>query len=115
MRTFLSKSKYTTYCLCPKALWLKTYDPDKAVPVDEGTMARFAAGNEVGDLAMGIFGDFVEVTTLKEDGSLDLKAMVDKTNECIQGLQALSADTVPVFAALDRKGRWRTKAYRVSG
>lgn len=21
----LSKSKYTTYCQCPKALWLKTY------------------------------------------------------------------------------------------
>lgn len=61
----LSKSKYTTYCQCPKALWLKTYDPDKAAPIDESTMARFAAGNEVGDLAMGMFGDFVEVTTTK--------------------------------------------------
>lgn len=79
----LSKSKYTTYCQCPKALWLKTYDPDKAVPIDEGAQARFEAGNEVGDLAMGLFGDFVEVTTNKEDGSLDLKAMVDKTNECL--------------------------------
>lgn len=79
----LSKSKYTTYCQCPKALWLRTYDPDKATPVDEGTMARFAAGNEVGDLAMQLFGDFVEVTTCKEDESLDLKAMIDKTYECL--------------------------------
>lgn len=79
----LSKSKYTTYCQCPKALWLKTYDPDKAAPIDEGAMARFATGNEVGDLAMQLFGDFVEVTTQKEDGSLDLPAMIEKTNECL--------------------------------
>jgi len=79
----LSKSKYTTYCQCPKALWLKTYNPDKAAPIDEGAMARFATGNEVGDLAMKLFGDFVEVTTLKEDGSLDLPAMIEKTNVCL--------------------------------
>lgn len=79
----LSKSKYTTYCQCPKALWLKTYDPDKAAPIDEGAQARFEAGNEVGDLAMGLFGNFVEVTSYKEDGNLDLKAMIDKTNECL--------------------------------
>ncbi len=79
----LSKSKYTTYCQCPKALWLKTYDPDKAAPIDEGVLARFAAGNEVGDFAMGMFGGFVEVTATKEDGSLDLAAMIEKTNECL--------------------------------
>lgn len=79
----LSKSKYTTYCQCPKALWLRTYDPDKATPIDEGAMARFATGNEVGDLAMQLFGDFVEVTSLKEDGSLDLPAMIEKTNACL--------------------------------
>ena len=79
----LSKSKYTTYCQCPKALWLKTYDPDKAAPIDEGAQARFEAGNEVGDLAMGLFGDFVEVTTTKEDGSLDLVAMIEKTKQCL--------------------------------
>lgn len=79
----LSKSKYTTYCQCPKALWLRTYDADKATPIDEAAMARFAAGNEVGDLAMGLFGDFVEVTTTKEDGSLDLVAMIEKTKQCL--------------------------------
>jgi hypothetical protein len=76
----LSKSKYTQYCQCPKALWLRTYKPDEAV-VDAGTEARFESGNEVGDLAMGMFGPFVEVTTKREDGSLDLKAMIEKTQQ----------------------------------
>ena len=79
----LSKSKYTTYCQCPKALWLRTYDPEKATPVDEALMARFASGNEVGDLAMRLFGHFVEVTTNKEDGNLDLAAMIEKTKQCL--------------------------------
>ena len=49
--------------------------------VDAGVEARFESGNEVGDLAMGLFGPFVEVTVKREDGSLDLAAMVEKTKE----------------------------------
>ena len=26
----LSKSRYTTFCQCPKNLWLKMYKPDEA-------------------------------------------------------------------------------------
>ena len=76
----LSKSRYTLFCQCPKTLWLKTYKPEEAT-VDAGVEARFESGNEVGDLAMGLFGPFVEVTTKREDGSLDLTAMVGKTKE----------------------------------
>lgn len=76
----LSKSRYTTYCQCPKALWLKVYKPDEAT-VDASVEARFESGNEVGDLAMGLFGPFVEVTTEREDGSLDLNAMIEKTKQ----------------------------------
>jgi len=76
----LSKSRYTLFCQCPKALWLKTFKPDEAV-VDAGTEARFESGSEVGDLAMGLFGDFVEVTTKQADGRLDLTAMVEKTRQ----------------------------------
>ena len=76
----LSKSRYTLSCQCQKALWLKTYKPEEAT-VDAGVEARFESGNEVGDLAMGLFGPFVEVTTKREDGSLDLTAMVGKTKE----------------------------------
>ena len=76
----LSKSRYTLFCQCPKTLWLRTYKPEEAT-VDAGVEARFESGYEVGDLAMGLFGPFVEVTTKREDGSLDLAAMVEKTKE----------------------------------
>ena len=76
----LSKSRYTLFSQCPKALWLRTYKPDEAT-IDAGLEARFESGNEVGDLAMGLFGPFVEVTTKSEDDSLDLQAMIEKTKE----------------------------------
>ena len=76
----LSKSRYTLSCQCPKALWLRTYKPEVET-VDAGVEARFESGNEVGDLAMGLFGPFVEVTTKREDGSLDLQAMINKTKD----------------------------------
>ena len=75
---YLSKSKYCGLWQCAKIAWLRQYKPEEAY-VDETSLARFKAGNEVGDLAMGLFGDYVEVTTYKEDGKLDLKAMIDKT------------------------------------
>lgn len=46
--------------------------------IDEGTKARFAAGNDVGDIAMRYFGDFVEVTEYK-DGKPDLPKMIENT------------------------------------
>ncbi len=75
---YLSKSKYCGLWQCAKIAWLRQYKPEEAF-VDETTLARFRAGNEVGDLAMGLFGDFVEVTTYKEDGKLDLQTMIEKT------------------------------------
>lgn len=78
-KTSLSKSRYTKYCQCAKALWLSVNKPDEAT-IDPGVEARFAEGNVVGDLAMGLFGDFVEVTTMK-DGKFDLGAMIEKTRE----------------------------------
>ena len=71
----LSKSKFTLFCQCPRALWLKTYRPKLEV-VDASTKARFETGNEVGDLAMGLFGNYTEVTTRREDGRLDLSDMI---------------------------------------
>ncbi len=83
----LSKSKYTLFCQCPKALWLRTYKPKEAT-IDQSVENRFVAGNIVGDLAMGLFGDFVEVTATNDDSSLDLAEMIRKTQECIeQGIE----------------------------
>lgn len=82
----LSKSKYITYCQCPKALWLKQYKPEEMV-IDPLTQARFDAGTEVGELAKRLFGDFVEATTYKTavDGTqrLDLGAMAAATQEAL--------------------------------
>lgn len=76
----LSKSKYTTFCQCQKALWLKIYNPEVEV-VDENRQAILERGNKVGDLAMGLFGNYVEVTTLLPDGNLDLTTMINKTQQ----------------------------------
>ena len=74
----LSKSKYCAFSQCPKRLWLQTYHPELS---EDNTAldARMETGNEVGDLAMGLFGDFTEVTVHKEDGRLDLSKMLDMT------------------------------------
>ena len=76
----LSKSRYTAFSQCPKNLWLKVYKPEEATK-DASLEARFAQGSEVGDLAMGLFGDFKEVTAHQEDGSLDLQKMIDLTKQ----------------------------------
>lgn len=82
----ISKSKYITYCQCPKALWLKQYKPEEIV-IDPLMQARFDAGTEVGELAKRLFGDFVEATTynLIDDGTqiLDLGAMATVTQKAI--------------------------------
>lgn len=76
----LSKSRYTAFCQCPKNLWLKVNKPEEAV-VDDATQARFEQGNEVGDLAMGLFGEYKEAHAEKPDGSLDLAVMTEQTHQ----------------------------------
>ena len=85
----LSKSKYCSAVQCPKMLWLKTNKPEE---FDESVMNQnvLTTGNMVGDLAMSLLGDFVEVTTIT-DGKLDLKAMIKKTEvEVKNGTENLS-------------------------
>ncbi len=73
----LSKSKYCALWQCPKMAWLNQYKPEVKT-LDASVEARMAAGNEVGDLAMGLFGDYVEVTAY--DGEkLDLGKMIENT------------------------------------
>ena len=74
---YLSKSKYCGLWQCPKIAWLRKYKPEEWA-LDDGTLARMDVGNEVGDLAMGLLGDFVEVTAYT-DSKLDLQKMMDET------------------------------------
>ena len=61
-------------------LWLDTYRPELAVQ-DPALQRRFQEGNEVGDLAMGLLGDFVETTAYTADGKLDIPAMLKNTKK----------------------------------
>jgi len=78
----ISKSRYTLFRQCPKALWLKTYKPELIV-INDSLQQRFQSGSAVGDLAMGLFGEFVEVTSYTSDGKVDLSRMADYTQKYI--------------------------------
>ena len=56
----ISKSRYCSAVQCPKILWLKKNMPD-VFDASVVNQAVLDAGSAVGDLAMGLFGDFVEV------------------------------------------------------
>lgn len=74
---YLSKSKYCSLWQCPKILWMNKYKSEELV-LDSSALARMEAGNEVGDLAMGLFGDYVEVTAYKGE-RLNLQKMIADT------------------------------------
>lgn len=77
-----SKSKYCGLWQCPKIAWLRKYKPEE-ITVDGSVIARMEAGNVVGDLAMGLFGDFVEVTAYNGE-NIDLAKMIENTREEIE-------------------------------
>ena len=60
MSVGLSKSKYTRGVQCPKMLWMDLHMPEQ---FDQSVMneAILKTGSEVGDVAMGYYGDFVEI------------------------------------------------------
>lgn len=82
MRNNISKSRYTLFRQCPKALWLKTYKPELCL-ISDALQQRFLAGSIVGGIARGLFGKFTDVTSYYEDGKLDLTQMVANTRKCI--------------------------------
>ena len=80
----LSKSKYCASVRCPKAGWLTKHKPE-VFDTSLLNTAVMEMGNEVGDLAMGLLGDYVEVPYG------DLSDMIAKT-------QALIDAGTPVIA-----------------
>lgn len=74
-----SKSKYCSYSQCPKKEWLAKHKPE--LQVEEAvTGSKLENGILIGDLAKGLFGDYVEVTVYQED-KLDPPAMLQRTQE----------------------------------
>ncbi len=76
-----SKSKYFSFWQCPKKLWLETYKASEREPDDPSTLARMESGTEVGRLAHQLFPQVIDITTRRPDGSLDLQAMVARTQQ----------------------------------
>lgn len=76
MPLFLSKSRFCSAIQCPKMLWLKQYEPEE---FDDSVIDQnvLNTGSAVGDLAMGLFGPFVEVPFG------DLKDMLRETDRLI--------------------------------
>ncbi len=79
----LSKTDFVRGLQCQKMLWLDAHSPQlKIIPPQ--VQRRLDAGNEFGDKAMAIFGNYTETTVIKEDGKLHYLAMIEKTKTLIQ-------------------------------
>ena len=79
----VSKSRYTLFRQCPKALWLKTYKPELAI-ISDALQQRFESGSVVGYLAKGLFGDYIDVTAEDANRRLNLRKMIEDTRKCIE-------------------------------
>lgn len=79
---YLSKSKYTQGIQCPKILWMQKNMPEQ---YDSSVMNEeiLKTGSEVGDLAMGYYGPFVEVEFDPTDPDRYVMA-AEQTRELIQ-------------------------------
>lgn len=73
----LSKTKITKFEQCSKRLWLSVHRPELG-DCDDGSEARFATGNEVGNLACVLLPDGIMVEV-----DPDLAAALDKTQELL--------------------------------
>ena len=78
----LSKSRYVMFRQCEKSLWLEAYKENEK-KIDDSRKSIFENGQRVGDIAKGLFGPYVDVTTYKPNSveDKDLGAMVAKTKE----------------------------------
>lgn len=94
----LSKSKYCKGIQCPKILWLDSFKPEEAEDVLPESV--IAAGNMVGKLARGYFGDYSLV-----EFSYDKSEMVVKTEELIsagaENIAEASFMTDGLYCAVD--------------
>ena len=61
----ISKSRYCDSLQCLKRVWLKKYKPE-AYDYSYDNQNILKEGSEVGDLAMGLFGDYTEIAFTKD-------------------------------------------------
>lgn len=77
----ITKTDFMRGMQCRKMLWLDKHKPSlKVIPPE--IQKRLDAGNDFGDRAMGMFGDYEEMTTFRPGTTIpDKKAMAEKTQE----------------------------------
>ena len=95
---YLSKSLYCDFRTCPKLAWLNRYKPYEAETDDE-RIAKMEAGNDVGELAKGLFGEYVDVYT-EENGKPLLSLMLKKTQEEIEKKSAVICEAAFSYEGL---------------
>ena len=74
---YLSKSKYCKAKQCDKSLWLSKYKKEVATEIDNQSILD--NGTTVGELARGIFGEYVNIEYQKE-----LSKMLNQTKELLE-------------------------------
>ena len=80
----ITKTDFMRGMQCPKMLWLDKHKRDLRVIPPE-VQERLDAGNEFGDMAMGMFGDYEEMTIYRPGTTYpDKKAMTAKTQEHLE-------------------------------
>ena len=96
-----SKSKFvSTYTTCNKYAWLDKYKKEEKTAYSEFTKYLFEIGHVVGDLAKKYFNIDADATVLKEDGSPDNTAMIEKTKDLVQAGVKIIAEASFVFEGL---------------
>ena len=89
----LTKSNFLIFKTCPKRLWLHKNRPDLE-EIDSSEEKHIQEGKQVGDLAKTYFDNLIDVTTLKDDHTLDLENMIGLTNRyIIEGNKTLAEAT----------------------
>ena len=77
----ITKTDFMRGMQCPKMLWLDKHKPGlKVIPPE--IQAKLDAGNDFGDLAMGMFGPYEEMTVYRPGTTIpDKAAMLQRTRE----------------------------------
>ena len=80
----ITKTDFMRGMQCRKMLWLDKHKPDlKVIPPE--IQKRLDAGNDFGDRAMAMFGEFEEMTVYRPGSTIpDKQAMVAKTAEHLE-------------------------------
>ena len=80
----LTKTSFMRGMQCPKMLWLDKHKPClKVIPPE--IQERLDAGNDFGDLAMGMFGPYEEMTVYRPGTTIpDKKAMLANTQDAME-------------------------------